>query len=315
MLKVAYCLTPYHLLEALSFYENYSTMIILAMHGDHYAPLLTDLTELSALTVLRIEERKNVLRQLVERKEKFDFHFATLWNRTALLLEQAALRSGGHVNIFDDGVGGFASGFRPNNKNWRRQAWRLAYALVDGTQYCQHPAEKRFDPLRTTFHSVRPELALFPSRKIDLPRLRGLLDRLRGHFDHLGAYRGLPVFFDTNDCDNNWYPFEQKIEILKALLPNEPTIYLPHPGQRLSVVPHIPQLIDLSDQTHRWNELACYFLEPKAVYSTFSTCAFTLRHVFGLSFQNHFMHEEFHRRTGHRAFVVPPHKRAYFAGI
>jgi hypothetical protein len=101
MLRVAYCLSPYHLLEALSFYDPSGQMIILAKNGEHYAPLLA---ELSALTVLPIEERKNVLRELVERNEKFDFYFATLWNRTALLLERAALRSGGHVNIFDDGA-------------------------------------------------------------------------------------------------------------------------------------------------------------------------------------------------------------------
>jgi|HubBroStandDraft_6_1064221.scaffolds.fasta_scaffold192485_2 hypothetical protein len=310
MLRVAYCLSPYHLLEALSFYDPSGQMIILAKNGEHYAPLLA---ELSALTVLPIEERKNVLRELVERNEKFDFYFATLWNRTALLLERAALRSGGHVNIFDDGASG---GFDPVRRTWRD--WRypvrwLAFALVDGTQYCDHQQEKRYDPARTTFHSIRPDLMPVPSKSVDLPALRGFLVRLKPHFDHLAEYRGLPVFFDTNDHD--WYPFEQKVEILKSLLPNEPTIYLAHPDQRLSVVPHLPQLIDLTDKVHCWNELASFFIQPKAVYSTFSTCAFTLRHIFGLPFENHFMFEEFYRRTGSIGFVIKPTMRAYFEGM
>jgi len=306
--KVAYCMTPYHLLEALSFYDDSSRMIIMAPHGDRYAPLLAELAQLRAHP---IEERRDLLKELKDRREPFDFYFATVWNRTALLYEQAALRSGGHVNIFDDGAGVFG----PIGKDWRRPLRKIAYALLDGTQYCDHPSEKRLDLRRTTFHSVRPDLSPFPSKQIDLPGLRDSLARLGKHFEHLAPYRGMPVFFDTNDCDNNWYPFEQKIEILKTLLPNEPIIYLPHPGQRLSIVPRLPQLIDLSDQVHRWNELACYFLQPKAVYSAFSTCAFTLRYVFGMSFENHFMHEEFYRRTGLKNFIIPSNMRAYFAYV
>jgi hypothetical protein len=108
---------------------------------------------------------------------------------------------------------------------------------------------------------------------------------------------------------------EQKVEILKDLLPNEPTVYLRHPAQQMSVVSHLPQLIDLSDKVHRWNELACFFIQPKAAYSTFSTCAFTLRHAFGLPFENHFMFEEFYRRTGNSNFLINPTMRAYFQSI
>lgn len=307
-LRVAYCMTPYHVLEALSFYDKSHPMIILALYGDRYAPLLA---QLEGLRVYPIERRRQILRQLTDQREPFNFYFATVWNRTALLYEKAALRSGGHVNIFDDGAGVFM----PIGRDWRRYARKIAYALLDGTQYCDHPSEKRFDRARTTFHSVRPDLAPFPAKPIDLPSLRGSLSRLEPHFSHLAQYKGLPVFFDTNDCDANWYPFERKVEILKALLPNEPILYMPHPAQHLSVVPHLPQLIDLSNQTHRWNELACLFLKPKAVYSTFSTAAFTLRHIFGLRFQNHFMHQEFYRRTGHRNFLIPPNMQAYFAGM
>jgi hypothetical protein len=306
--KVAFCMTPYHLLEALSFHDAASPMTVLAQHGDRYAPLLA---EVAGLRVYSVESRREFLRTLIDSRERFDFYFATIWNRSALLYEKAALRSGGHINIFDDGAGCFG----PIGKDWRRPVRKLAYALLDSTQYCDHPSEKRFDRSRTTFHSVRPDLAPFPSKQIDLPSLRNLLTRLREHFEHLAPYCGLPVFFDTNDCDNDWYPFDRKVEILRSLLPNEPTIYLPHPGQRLSIVRHLPQLIDLSDKVHRWNELACYFLQPKKVYSAFSTCAFTLHYVFGMSFENHFMHEEFYRRTGHRNFLIPPNMRVYFAGI
>jgi hypothetical protein len=310
VLKVAYCLSPYHLLEALSFYDPSGRMIILAKHGEHYAPLLA---ELSGLTMLPIEERKNVLRDLAERNEQFDFHFATLWNRTALLFEKAALRSGGHVNIFDDGASGGFDPIRRTWRNWRYPFLVLAYALIDGTQYCDHQQQKRYDVVRTTFHSVRPDLMRIPAKPIDLPALRGFLTRLKPHFDHLAPYHGMPVFFDTNDTD--WYPLERKVEILKALLPDEPTIYLPHPGQRLSVVLHLPQLIDLSDKVHRWNELASFFIQPKAVYSTFSTCAFTLRYVFGLTFENHFMFDEFYRRTGNENFLINPTMRTYFESM
>src|SRR5580704_7420533 len=119
-LKVAYCMTPYHLLEALSFYDGFSPMIILSPHGDRYVPLLAELTR---LRVHSIEERRDILRKLKDGRECFDFYFATVWNRTALLYEQAALRSGGRVNIFDDGAGVFG----PIGKDWRRPLRKIAY--------------------------------------------------------------------------------------------------------------------------------------------------------------------------------------------
>jgi hypothetical protein len=102
---------------------------------------------------------------------------------------------------------------------------------------------------------------------------------------------------------------------LRELLPNEPTIYLPHPGQRLDLVPHLPQPVNLGDQTHHWNELACYFIKPRTVYSVFSTAAFTLRRIFGLPFECKFMFDKFHERTGHPSFVISESMRAYFEGL
>ncbi len=310
MLRVGCCMTPYHVLETLAFYEDAEPMIIICRYADYYRPLLSDFP---SLELVNIEDRRSVLERLEKSGERFDLYFATVWNRTALLLEKAALRSGGRINLIDDGAGGFGR----RGKDWRRHVRRVAYALLDGTQYCDHPSEKKYDPARTTFYSVVPELSSAPMKpqQIDLARLRGLLARVEPHFEHLKPYRGFPVFFDTNDCEAGWYPFEKKIEILRELLPNEPTIYLPHPAQRLDLVSHLPQLIDLRDQTHHWNEMACYFLKPKTVYSAFSTSAFTLRKIFGLSFTCKFLYEDFYKRTGHPSFVLSPSMLAYFEGL
>src|SRR5262249_9180679 len=113
MLKVSFCQTPYHLLEALAFYNPASEMIIVIPHADRYRALLADL---SGIEFVEVESRRNVLSRLVDRGEPFDYYFATLWNRTALLFEKAALRLGGSVHIFDDGAGGFGE---PGN-DWRK---------------------------------------------------------------------------------------------------------------------------------------------------------------------------------------------------
>jgi hypothetical protein len=310
MLKVSFCQTPYHLLEALAFYDDASEMIIVAPHGDRYRPLLA---ELRMIEFADVSARRDVLRRVIARGQPFDFYYATVWNRTALLFEKAALKLGGHINIFDDGAGGFG----PIGNDWRRYVRKIAYAVLDGTQYCDHPKEKRFDPERTTFHSVVPELSPVPgkARQIDLSGFQQLMPRIAPHFEHLARYRGMPAFFDTADCESNWYPFEQKVEILRDLLPDEPTLYFPHPGQRLALPPHLPQLIDLSALTHGWNELACYFLKPPVVYSAFCTAAFTLSKLFGMPFKNVFFYPEFLERTGYRGFDISPSMRAYFACI
>jgi hypothetical protein len=201
-------MSPYHLLETLAFHDDSGRMTLLSPRADSYRLLLNDW---GALELVEIDERHNLLRKLIASGERFDYYFATLWNRTALLFERAALASGGHVHIIDDGAGGFG----PIGKDWRRYARRVAYTMLDGTQYCDRPKEKRFDPKRTTFHSVLPALSSAPVKamQIDTTRLRSLLPRVERHFEHSRPHRGLPVFFDTNDCEAEWYPFEKKIQI------------------------------------------------------------------------------------------------------
>jgi hypothetical protein len=310
VLKVGYCMTPYHVLETLAFFSETAPMTIVCAHADHYREVLGDF---DGLELIDMNDRRRLLTRLTAERTPFDFYFATVWNRTALLFEKTAMKSGGHINIIDDGAGGF----NPAGTDWRIYVRRIAYALLDGTQYCDNPKQKHFDRERTTFYSVVPELSAAPVKplQIDMAALRNLLPRVERHFDHLRPYRGMPAFFDTNDCESGWYPFEKKIEILRDLLPDEPTIYLPHPAQRLSPVSDLPNLIDLGDQTRHWNEMACYFLRPKAVYSVFSTTAFTLRNIFGLTFENKYLFQEFYRRTGHASFNIPPNMRAYFAGL
>lgn len=297
-LKVAFCWSPYHLLEALAFRDPATDMIILSPHAASYAGFLEDIPRLS---LYPLERRDELLDALRKDKAPFDFYYATLENRTALKLEKMALDFGGHVHIFEDGIGGFG---RPWPLNWRDWLLRIIYKIVDGTHPRNHIGDKPYDLKTTTLHSALPEAALpgLTVRELDFAKVQPLLPKIASHFEHLSKYRGIPAFFDTNDCEGGWYPYEQKLEILKDTLPSTPLLYFPHPNQRFNAAEHLSNLIDMTGLTHNWNEMACYYIQPPSVHSVFSTVGFSLRHIFQMKFTNVLMYEEFYRRTGHRGF-------------
>ncbi len=301
--KVAFCLSPYHLAQALAFYDGQSEMTVLTRHMEVYRHLLG---EFPGLRLLSIDDRAALLRELKRARKPFDFYYATFWNRTALRMEKLALELGGRVHIFEDGIGGFG---RPWPWHWRKVLSRIVFAILDGTRHADYIVNKAFDPQRTFLYSAMPSLALPESAAknlkvlpIDFSAFRAMLPRIARHFEHLKPYRGMPAFFDTNDCEGDWYPFKQKVEILRDVLPQEPLLYFPHPNQRFRATDHFPQLIDMTGKTHHWNEMACYYIDPSAIYSVFSTAAFALRHIYQLKFLNVLLFEEFHERTGHAGF-------------
>ena len=311
-LELAYSLTPFHLLQALCIAGDKPALTVLTPNAERYARLLA---HLGSVTFRPIEESKPMLAELSRAPEPFDFSYAVPWNRTALRLEKLALARGGHVHLLEDGT----ANYRPNDRarDWQFYLHWLAYRLIDGTHYCDHILTKRPHPERTTFHSIDAKRSILGARgqQIDIQRLPPLLDPADAHFRHLEKYRGLPIFLDTNDCEGGWYPFELKVALLRELLAAVPTLYFPHPRQSMRISDNLPFLIDLSGQTHDWNELAIRYLKPSRVTSVISTAVLTLRRVFGMEFENILLHDVFLERTRHPAFALDPLLRAALTDV
>lgn len=304
---IGFCLTPFHLVQVLAFLDRRRRFRVLVPHATRYSELLRHRGDIEFIS---IEDRNRTFAAIKEGKEAFDFYYAVPWNRMALRFEKLALHRGGKVCMLEDGIGNYGEFLV--KRGLRYWVARFAYWLLDGTRYCEDMKEKAEVSPTIEFYSVCAERsALAPRvRQIDFSALRMLLDSLRIHFKSLEPYRGLPVFFDTNDCEGGWYPFEQKVQILREVLPKEPILYLPHPYQRFHLPTYLPNLIDLTGKTHHWNELACYVLRPPRVYTVFSTAVISLRFVYGLEFESILLDRDFYNRTGNLLFNVPPEARS-----
>lgn len=298
----AYCLSPFHLLQTLCLAKPDRQMTILSLHPDRYAGLLDFLPRVQFHPAVDWRPLADQFRQ----SEPFDYYYAVPWNRPALRLEKLALAHGGHVGILEDGLANYRPDDRP--RDLRYYLLRTAYRLVDGTQYCDSIVRKRADPHRTTFYTIDARRSILGERatQIDFAAMPAIVDGLAPRFAHLDRYRGTPVFLDINDCEGGWYPFEKKIEILRSILPKEPMLYFPHPGQKLFLTEHFPNLIDMSGKTSNWNEMAIYFLAPDRIYSILSTSVLTLRDILKLKFENIQYFGTFWEQTRHPAFKLHP---------
>ena len=297
-------LNPFHVLQMICLQPKGRSTRILTNRADGCRKLFGDIP---GLEFLPVEARREELDKARDSKGSFDCYQAMPWNRSSLLFAKAALRSGGQVRFIEDGIGNYPSYKRPFE--WRPALLRIAYWILDGTVRHDHFNNFKLTP-GVIGYSVRPELAIVKGvQKLDVAPLRTLLPNLERHFAHLEPFRGLPVFFDTNDCDNDWYPLDIKLELLKRLLPEGPVLYMPHPSQKIRLCDHLPNLIDLTGKTHGFNELACLVIRPPKIFSVFSTAALTLRYLLNLEFENVLLYQDFFKATGHPAFDPDPRIR------
>ena len=303
---IAFSLSPFHLLQAICMLEPGRPMTILSSRAITHGKVLDGI---GGTTITPVEHRTRVYDELRASGRPYRFFHAVPWNRAALQFEMLALRNGGAIGLFDDGIANFR--VEPLKRNAEYYFRRLAYRLLDGTDYCGDLSDVKHSRIARTLYSVdAARSSLAPrARQIDFSRLEPILDRASSHFAHLERHRGLPVFLDTDDCEGGWYDFERKVEVLQDVLPHEPTLYLPHPRQHFDLPRRLPFLIDLTGQTNDWNELAVHYLRPPRVTSVFSTAVITLTKVLGMKFENVLLCDHFLERIGHASFVLDPHSR------
>ncbi|PSC03724.1 hypothetical protein SLNSH_17420 [Alsobacter soli] len=298
---VALALQPLHLAQAICEIDPARGGVIILRGAQHLAPALACRRD---ITVAPIEDRHRVLRMLKACHDPFTAIHATPWNRTALRLERAALASGGKVTLVEDGIGCYRKA-----GSWTAEGLlrRAVHRVVDGGRYAPHVA------MRTQERNVRlvslwPEMAAASPRPEPLdPRpFQAVLPELSKPLAALAVYRGLPVYFDTNDVDSGWLTLEQKLAILKDILPRQRMVYFRHPYQRDSLAEHFDNLIDLTDQAKGWNEMAAYVIGAERMYSTFSSAALGLRRMFGVSIAHTTLHAQFLERTGAAGYEIGP---------
>ncbi len=298
---IALALTPLHLAQALCVREPSRPLLLLARQAAAWSNLLGPV---EGDRWRPVEDRQTVTAAALRASGAFRLIHAVPWNRTALKLEYAALRSGGGIDLVDDGVGNYR---QAPPWTWRERLKAAAHRAIDGRAYAEWPQRRAGMP-GVVLHGIDPANSLLDPkpRGIDPAPLRAAWPALRRQFEHLAAHRGRPVFFDTNDVESGWYPYEAKRELLTRLLPRGPVVYFPHPFQQRRLAADLDNLIDLSGQTHEWNELACWYLQPEAVYSAFSSSVMALRWLTGGPVRHVPLHQAFFEATGHPSFSVDP---------
>lgn len=307
---VGLALNPYHLYQIVALRDEARPLRLLGRDAAAWAPVLA---AVPGLALVPLEEREREVARARRERQPFDAWHATPWNRTALRLEGAARRSGGRVNIVEDGIGNYRPP-SPGPRPWRERALALALALRDGVRMADHPLCVAYDAERTRLWSLSPRHNPDPRvAPIDVAEARRRLAPCLSHFDHLAEFRGRPVFFDTNDTESGWIGFRTKVAILRQVLPREEILWFPHPAQRHHLPSALPNLVDMTGRTHSLNDLACWALRPGAVHSVFSSAAFVLRLMFGLEFETILLAREFSARTGHRAYDLPEETLRFLA--
>ena len=98
---IAFCMTPFHLLQVLAFLDGQRRFLVLVPHATRYAELFQHRGDIEFIS---IEDRSRAFANLKESKESFDFYYAVPWNRMALRFEKLALCRGGKVCMLEDGV-------------------------------------------------------------------------------------------------------------------------------------------------------------------------------------------------------------------
>ena len=305
---VALALTPLHLAQIICLSDPSRPTWVIARHARSWERLLETRPDL----VFRpLDVRESLLAAVTSARQPFDALHAVPWNRFALRLERAALKSGGAVTVIEDGIGNYRP---PKPLGGRERLLALAFSVLDRTIYAEHPAARPERPgLRLVSMIPERSAAGLRAEQLDPGPLRTLIPAVAHHFAAFRALRGCPVFFDTNDATSGWIGRDRKIEILRELLPRERIVYFRHPFQSESMEGAIDGLIDMTAEAHGWAEMACAVMQPAVVYSTFSSAILALRHLFGLPVAHATFHTEFFARTGHPGYRVESAQAAVIA--
>jgi len=304
-IEIAYCLQPFHFIQFFLLHNRNKKAYVLIPNYKKFSKLFDYFSE---IIFIPIEERKIFYKELKENIDSLkdiNYFYAVPWNKTALKIEQLVLQVG-NVFVLEDGLGNYNLKRQLGSEKSLYYFLHKIYYFFLGINYCETHYRKKMESINMSnirFYSILPSKTGYCKDCKEIPKNNlPLLLNLEEKFSFPDEYRGLPVYFDTNDVEHNWLNLEKKIEILKSNLKEDRILYLPHPFQKYKLSNYMSNLIDVSDMTNSYNELFTYFIKPKKIYTQLSTSVFTLKNLFKIDSEIVILADAFFNATGKQAY-------------